>query len=271
MENVAEMRNGFDQQYTETISSKLSDAGYCVSHIVLNAADFGVPQRRRRAFFLASRDGIRFAPPDQTHARSDTNPSLFGQEKHVTVWDAIGDLPSVRHDSAQNDFSYPAEPRTPYQRIMREQSSCVLNHRPRKLAPLQLERLKALKPGQSLRDLPAHLSVRGGYSGAYGRLTKDMIAPTITRWVFHPGSGRWGHPVDDRVITIREVARLQSFPDTFSFEGSYNDQAGQLGNAVPPLLIRRIVESMLAQLGGKTVSMSLTKSSTDMRSVAAGS
>src|SRR5690606_5274029 len=81
-----------------------------------------------------------------------------------------------------------------------------------------------------------------------GRLTKDMVAPTITRWVFHPGSGRWGHPVDIRTITMREAARIQGFPDWFEFRGTYVQQAGQIGNAVPPLLVERIAESMLLQL-----------------------
>jgi DNA (cytosine-5)-methyltransferase 1 len=77
-----------------------------------------------------------------------------------------------------------------------------------------------------------------------------MIAPTITRWVFHPGSGRWGHPVDTRLLTIREVARIQSFPDDFEFVGTYVQMAGQLGNAVPPLLAQRIGESMLSHVAG---------------------
>ena len=75
-----------------------------------------------------------------------------------------------------------------------------------------------------------------------------MIAPTITRWVFHPGSGRWGHPVDIRTITIRETARIQSFYDSFEFVGSYVDQAGQLGNAVPPLLAEVVAKSLLSTL-----------------------
>jgi DNA (cytosine-5)-methyltransferase 1 len=75
-----------------------------------------------------------------------------------------------------------------------------------------------------------------------------MVAPPITRWVFHPGSGRWGHPRDIRVLTIREAARIQSFPDSFEFVGTYNNQAGQLGNAIPPLLARRIAEEVWDQL-----------------------
>src|SRR5690606_18855678 len=124
----------------------------------------------------------------------------------------------------------------------------VRNHVARLLAPTQYARLAALKPGQKHKDLPRELQVRGGYSGAYGRLTKEMIAPTITRWVFHPGSGRWGHPVDIRVLSIREVARIQGFPDSFEFVGTYTQQAGQLGNAVPPLLAWRIAEAMRDQL-----------------------
>jgi DNA (cytosine-5)-methyltransferase 1 len=75
-----------------------------------------------------------------------------------------------------------------------------------------------------------------------------MVAPTITRWVFHPGSGRWGHPVDIRTLTIREAARLQGFTDAYEFVGSFVQQAGQIGNAVPPLLIKQIGFSMRAQL-----------------------
>jgi DNA (cytosine-5)-methyltransferase 1 len=132
---------------------------------------------------------------------------------------------------------------------MRNGNRTVSNHVARFLQEKQFERISSLKAGQGMKDLPEHLQTRGGYSGAYGRLTKEMVAPTITRWVFHPGSGRWGHPVDERLLTIREIARIQSFPDNFEFIGSYTQRAGQLGNAVPPLLAQRIAESMLAQVG----------------------
>ena len=94
-----------------------------------------------------------------------------------------------------------------------------------------------------MKDLPADLQVKGGYSGVYGRLTKSMVAPTITRWVFHPGSGRWGHPEDIRTITPRETARIQGFSDDYEFEGTYTDICGQLGNAVPPLLMKTILQA----------------------------
>lgn len=242
MENVAEMKNGFEQSYTEEVLGRLTDAGYRVTHGVLNAADFGVPQRRRRAFFLASRSGHAPALPQPTHGKAGHDSELL---THIEVWDAIGDLPSLKHGEGIESGTYENAPISAFQQVMRNGNTCLTNHVARHLRPLQYERLAALEPGQGLKDLPTHLQTKGGYSGAYGRLTKTMVAPTITRWVFHPGSGRWGHPVDVRTLTIREVARIQSFPDSFEFVGSFMQRAGQLGNAVPPLLAQRIAEAML--------------------------
>jgi len=249
VENVAEMKNGFDEAYSDEILYRLTEEGYKVTHAVLNAIDYGVPQRRRRAFFLANRCGVELKVPSSTHAKPASQMSLLSLPSYVKVWDAIGDLPSLRHGEGQILSEYSSRPFSDYQRQMRASQARVANHIARHLQPKQYERLASLQPGQSHKDLPTHLQVRGGYSGAYGRLTKDMLAPTITRWVFHPGSGRWGHPVDARVLSIREVARIQSFPDSFEFVGSYSQQAGQLGNAVPPLLAERIAESMLYQVG----------------------
>lgn len=247
MENVAEMRKGFDGQYTTEVTERLAAAGYTVSHCVLNAADYGVPQRRRRAFFMANRVGLQFAVPRATHFPPRDAPLLMDRA-HVSVWDAIGDLPPLLHGEGREVIAYATGPQSEFQRTVRNASGSVKNHVSRHLQPTQLARLAALKPGQGHKDLPAELQVKSGYSGAYGRLTKEMIAPTITRWVFHPGSGRWGHPVDIRVLSIREVARIQGFPDSFEFVGSYLQQAGQLGNAVPPILAQRVVEGLTRQL-----------------------
>jgi DNA (cytosine-5)-methyltransferase 1 len=252
IENVAEMKNGFEEVYSQEIVKRLQEAGYTVTTAVLNSADYGVPQRRRRAFFMANRYDIKFLPPMPTHTPIEKSGGktidLFSQPAHISVWDAIGDLPNVEHGSGLELTPYLTQPQTEYQKLMRGRKQKVRNHVARKLAVKQYERLASIDPGQGHKDLPEHLKTKGGYSGAYGRLTKDMVAPTITRWVFHPGSGRWGHPEDIRTLTIREVARIQSFPDDFEFVGSYNDQAGQLGNAVPPLLAQVIVESMKNQL-----------------------
>ncbi len=264
LENVAEMKNGFDRAYTDEILSRLE--GYTVTQMVLNAADYGIPQRRRRAFFIGNREDIEFKVPIATHSKNGE--SLFTLPDYVTIWEAIGDLPSKKHTENEDGFfEYACPPFSDFQKLMRNGNKTVTNHVARFLQPKQFERISSIKPGQGMKDLPEHLRTKGGYSGAYGRLTKEMVAPTITRWVFHPGSGRWGHPVDARLLTIREIARIQSFPDDFEFIGSYTQRAGQLGNAVPPLLAQKIAESMLAQVGmSKVASNSINFSSSILSS-----
>lgn len=236
MENVAEMRNGFEQHYTDDIVGRLTAAGYKVSHGVYNAADFGVPQRRRRAFFMARRDGINPVGPTPTHSKEVASDLFWRVKPHISVWEAIGDLRPLGHGEGVEPDTYISSPMNDYQEQMRDGCEYTYNHVAKRLKPTQFERISSLKPGQGIKDLPSHLRPSGGYSGAYGRLTKDMIMPTITRWVFHAGSGRWGHPEDIRLITIREAARLHGFKDCFKFLGSYTQQAGQVGNSVPPLL-----------------------------------
>lgn len=270
MENVAEMKNGFEGQYTDEVVTRLEAAGYSVAHAVLNAADYGVPQRRRRAFFLATRAGFTFRIPQPTHVPRPATPMLINQHQHVTVWEAIGDLPPLEHGEGAELTPYAAEAQSDYQRAVRNAHGTVRNHIARKLQPKQHERLASIGPGQGHKDLPPHLQVKGGYSGAYARLTKDMIAPTITRWVFHPGSGRFGHPVSARVLSIREVARVQGFPDSYEFVGTYTQQAGQLGNAVPPLLAETVVRDLDQQLARHISSSSSANRSSESLSAPVG-
>ena len=251
MENVAEMKEGFERAYSNLLLESLESKhlGYTVTNRVLHAPDFGVPQRRRRAFFLASRDAEQIDLPSLTYSKPSDDSGLFAPRFYVSVWDAIGDLPPLEHGEGVSPCDYEIEPQNDFQRWARLGSRNVYNHIARRLQPTQHERLSALQPGQGLPDLPQHLRPKSGYSGAYGRLTKSMIAPTITRWVFHPGSGRFGHPVQPRVITIREAARLQAFPDNFHFFGTYIQQSHQVGNAVPPLLAEQIGLAVAAQSG----------------------
>lgn len=270
MENVAEMKNGFKQVYTEEILGRLNKEGYTVTHAVLNSADYGIPQRRKRAFFLANRLGIEFRIPEPSHSSATSQQQLFSTPPHVTVREAISDLPSLKHGEGEEWTEYRSEPESEYQKLMRNDQKKVRNHISRFLQPMQYARLASLKPGQGHKDLPDNLKVKSGYSGAYGRLTWDMVAPTITRWVFHPGSGRWGHPEDIRVLSIREAARIQSFPDSFEFVRTYCQQAGQIGNAVPPLLVKILAESMLRQAGISAWDNNSRKSSSDSFSSSRG-
>ena len=118
-----------------------------------------------------------------------------------------------------------------------------------------MARANALQEGEDARNLPPQLAPKKHYSGAYGRLFWDKPARTITKWVFHPGSGRFFHPTQNRTITIREAARLHSYPDTFQFLGSYTNMAAQIGESVPPILAKAIAVSLLKQnyLHQKTV------------------
>jgi DNA (cytosine-5)-methyltransferase 1 len=243
MENVAEMKNGFEGAYTNEVQARLQDAGYAVAVKVMHAPDFGVPQRRRRAFFFANRLNHSVAFPSPTHFASKEG-TLFANaaEAYVTVRDAIGDLPSLEHGEGESPTDYDKPATTRFQHVMRQHSKALYDHVARKLQDTQYQRLASIQAGQGAKDLPEELKPKSHYSGAYGRLEWDILAPTITRWVFHPGSGRFGHPLDVRVITIREAARLQSFSDDFIFTGTYIQKSHQVGNAVPPLLMKAFAE-----------------------------
>lgn len=261
IENVAEMLGAYKEAYTSDIRDTFDRMGYVSENERLLAASYGVPQLRRRAFFFANRLGLPVEIPRPTALQPGNVDNMFAS-RWVTVWEAISDLPSLASGEGSSPRAYPTLPETDYQKAMRAGSELLHDHVARKLAPAQLERVSYLKPGQGegVEALPAHLRPKSGYSGAYARLIPGEPARTITRWVFHPGSGRFFHPYDNRVVTIREAARLQSFPDWFVFEGTYIQKAHQVGEAVPPLLTQafaREVKGLIAD--------GLTNSSMDLR------
>lgn len=256
MENVPEILKAYDGVVRNEITEKLETEGYKVTSGALNSANFGVPQTRSRAFFIASLER-HIELPEATHfgeIRGNYNkknccvqPTLWQQEisSIVTVKDAIGDLPPLEAGQEYNAECYPCKPRTSYQAMVRHKSTKIVNHVARVLSPIQMARVRILREGQDARDLPPELSPKKHYSGAYGRLCWDKPARTITRWVFHPGSGRFFHPTQNRTITIREAARLQSYPDSFHFLGTYTNMASQIGESVPPLLGKAIAQKIL--------------------------
>lgn len=251
IENVAEMQKSYQNTYTLTILQTLNLLGYNVKSEKLLAADYGVPQLRRRTFFLANRLRVPVTFPDPTHLHPKHKLPLFdNRNEYVTVWDAIADLPTLEQGEGENPCEYNKTPETEYQQLMRQSSSLLYDHIARSLTEAQLERVKHLEPGkgQGVEALPEHLRPRSSYSGAYARLIPNEPARTITKWVFHPGSGRYYHPFDNRVITIREAARLQSFPDHFIFEGTYIQKSHQVGEAVPPLLSQALAKEAKSTL-----------------------
>ena len=186
----------------------LQDCGYDYGHRVLNAMDFGVPQHRRRYVLLAVR-GMSAALPSPTD----------GSVTHgATVRATIERFPSI--DAGEDDPS-------------------IRNHYAARLSALNLQRIRATTvDGGSRRDWPEHLTLdchrkTPGFSDVYGRMWWDRVAPTLTSRCNSLSNGRFGHPEQDRAISLREAAALQTFPDDYEFFGSKNRIACWIGNAVP--------------------------------------
>ncbi|MEA5552858.1 DNA cytosine methyltransferase [Anabaena cylindrica UHCC 0172] len=256
MENVPEILTAYKGLFKHEITNQLELLGYKVLSSSLNAANYGVPQTRNRAFFIASLERLILLP-EPTH-NDDMKNTYKNKESYyqtnllksnsspiVTVKDAIGDLPQLNAGEKYDKDIYSSAPQTIYQALIRYNSTKITNHIARALSSIQMSRVSLLKEGQDAKDLPPELAPKKHYSGAYGRLYWDKPAKTITRWVFHPGSGRFFHPTQNRTITIREAARLHSYPDTFHFLGTYTEMASQIGESVPPLLAKTIAECIL--------------------------
>jgi DNA (cytosine-5)-methyltransferase 1 len=244
MENVAEIYNAFSGSIREEIVDTLEKWGYKVEVVVVFAPDYGVPQRRRRCFFFASRTGIKPVFPISSFNASSKKALFEEIQPYRSAWSTISDLPLLKNGEGYEPMPYDQEPHNSFQSALRNGTPYLYNHVTRNLNSKQYERIASIGPGEGLKELPVHMQPKSGYSGAYGRLDFEMVAPTITRWVFHPGSGRFCHPREPRLLTIREAARLQTFTDDFRFTGTYIEQSHQVGNAVPPLLMTTFAEDI---------------------------
>ncbi len=242
MENVAEIYNAFDGLIRNQIINRLSKLGYEVEVKVLFGPDYGIPQRRSRCFFFASRTGFRPYFPTPTHNKKKASALFDDSKNYVSAWEAINDLPELENGEGSLTMYYDKPVKNEFQQLMRNGNDILYDHITRELKGVQLQRIKSITAGQGIKDLPEEIRPKSGYSGAYGRLDFINVAPTITRWVFHPGSGRYGHPKNDRMITIREAARLQCFTDDFKFTGTYIEKAHQIGNAVPSLFMYHLAQ-----------------------------
>ena len=228
-ENVPGLReDGAAGRVFQRALHTLEALGYSTDHRVIKSQDYGVPQRRARLVILASLLGpITF--PGPTHGAGTASAT------HSSVREWIGSLPAISAG---------------------ETHSSVPNHRAAGLSPLNLQRIRATPPGGGWRDLPSDLmpeSRRSGFNGftdVYGRLRWDAPAPALTTRCISYSNGRFGHPEQDRAISVREAAYLQTLPADFVLTGNLNSQARQVGNAVPPLLAQRFGECITAHLAG---------------------
>jgi DNA (cytosine-5)-methyltransferase 1 len=256
MENVTGITSISNGRPVREIRSALEKLGYGLEVRVLRAEEYGIPQERRRIFFVANRTGEAIFWPEATHGP--------GRKPFVTVWDAIGDLPALTNgEDPKGPLPYATKPQCGYQAMLRGTSKKVHNHAAPKLAKVNLERMKYIPEGGSWRDIPVNLLPAGmkrarrcDHTKRYGRLRKDGLSCTVlTKCDLHWGS--FVHPDQDRVITVREAARLQSFPDWFEFSGPRTEQYIQVGNAVPPLLGKCIGEALCSAKGTRLAQQDL--------------
>ncbi len=230
MENVEGLINMNNGSFTESIVQNMRKQGYSVEFAPLSAADYGVPQKRRRVFFIGNRDGYTIHPPKKK----------FGTESkpHITVEEALGDLPEIDNQTEGYQIcKYAKKPSNKYQQKMRGRSKRVYNHIITKSSKLIIERYSKIPAGKNWSALPDNLKsncVRnfGGHSYLYKRLDPVQPANTIANF----RKAMLIHPFENRGLSVREAARLQSFNDSFIFKGGISSQQQQLANVVPPLL-----------------------------------
>lgn len=221
MENVPELLSGRYWKHFQYLRDRLNEAGYTVKQAIHSAAEYGAPQERFRALIIAMK--VDFSMPE-----ARLQPSEFR-----TVRDAISDLPRV---SAGKQASS-----DPMQKSAAHRKSTI-------------DVIKAIPKNGGSRPNgvgPKCLLNFKGFADVYGRLAWDRPAITITHYARNPASGRFVHPEQNRGLTMREAARLQSFPDGFEFTGGFDDVFRQIGEAVPPMLSLSVAASTLAALKGE--------------------
>jgi DNA (cytosine-5)-methyltransferase 1 len=261
IENVPGMLSFNNGETVRAILKSLEKLGYKATVRILAAPHYGIPQMRWRTVFLATRLDLdpqaMYPPPTcKSSVRANFTSTLDGQSlildvnqrairkahHDVTVWDAISDLPPIMNGGGEIESSYQSDPQSDLQKILRKDSLQLFNHQAAGLGPANLVRLPHIPPGGSWRDIPHDLlpdgmkkARRSDHTKRYGRLHPEGIASTILTKC-DPHWGSYIHPTQDRIISVREAARLQSFPDKVRFYGNLVEQYKQVGNAVPPLL-----------------------------------
>lgn len=265
IENVPGLATLNDGMFLHRIADGFRRLGYRYTCAELLAAQYGVPQMRWRMFFVGVRDDTGMSLPsfpEPTHGRRGIGElvpnrtiGLEDSEGFLGTYDAISDLPQV--ESGTEGRVYTSGPLTAFQKAMRRGADNLSNHYSARMGAANLLRFQHLRPGQDWRDLPRHLLPAGMLKAAlkdhtrrFRRMTWDGVPRSIITRFRDPKSGEYTHPDQDRTITIREAARIQSFPDWFTFHGPVTAQYEQVGNAVPPLLARAMGEEVrLALLG----------------------
>lgn len=234
-ENVEGITSFDNGNTVSTIKDLFEELGYTTNEAVLYASDYGVPQHRNRFFMVGNRIGVDFQFPDKIVQK-------------VSVGEAIADLPAVQNGCALNELPYnlPTNEISTYAKSMRGKSKMSTQNYVSRNKDYVLERYQYIAPGENWKAIPDHLmqnyaNKNNCHSGIYRRLDPDKPSVVISNY----RKNMLIHPVQHRGLSVREAARLQSFPDDFEFKGSLMQIQQQIGNAVPPLLAEAIFAQIL--------------------------
>ena len=224
MENVPNILSIGDGIVRDAIVKDFSDLGYKVVYKVLTASDYGVPQNRRRAVFVGLKNGQDFIFPKQIG------------EHLITAFEALSDLPE---NSLENGNDYPLQVNCDYQKLMRRNATKIFNHQITEHSEKTKKIIALVPDGGNYKNLPPELQQTRKVHIAWTRLNSQKPSFTIDTGHRHHFHYKW-----NRIPTVRESARIQSFPDDFIFLGSKTSQYKQVGNAVPPLMAEAIAKKI---------------------------
>lgn len=233
IENVRGIVTSNNGYAKDRIYEIFEERGYSVNHRILDASDYGIPQRRLRNFFVMLKGDIKF----------DFD-SISKSNNQVTVKEAIGELYFHENNNSDEPFILEERPTTTFQKYLRAKDNGVPNHEVRYPASKVQERISYVPQGGNWENVPDSLwpnDRNNRHSSAYKRLSENEPSCTIDTGNNH---SNYFHPLYNRIPTVREAARLQSFPDEFVFIGNRSEQYRQVGNAVPPLLAKVIAEQI---------------------------
>lgn len=222
LENVLGMIRLYDGKGAQRILDDFTELGYKIKYQVLYAPDFGIPQIRKRVFFVGILDSEKyFEYPEPVVAK----------ENYVTCEQAISDLPALEGILGDEIQEYPLAPQTEYQKLMRKNSKKIFNHIGTIHSEKTVKLISMVPEGKNYKSLPEEYRCKFKYNEALTRYHSKKPSLTI-----NTGHRSHFHYKYNRIPTVRESARLQSFPDDFIFYGNKSQQYKQVGNAVPPIL-----------------------------------
>ncbi len=277
MENVEGLLTSNKGIYISEAAKAFIELGYLIRVEKVYSQEYGIPQRRKRVIIVGNRFGHNFQMPEATIKISG---QIF-RNSDVTISHAIRGLPTPTA-SKKDGLSYKSSPIDDFDSFLRNGSNKVTEHYYPEINGIQLKRISALKPGQTMKDLPEKLQhesfkkranrrvadgmpteKRGGAPSGLKRLYANEPCLTITG----ASTRELIHPKENRPLTIRESARIQTFPDSFVFHGSASQKIQQIGNAIPPMLARIFAEHIREDYGfakindpkGKLLGYLLTK------------